>query len=921
MTTGPRETPHPIILHVDDQGNPVRLAEASSIYVTTVSAVSISATNWFGLNLDSPGIPVGQSTEIQFRKNGTEFDGDTSLTFDKANLRLRATEIVVSDLSSTNKIFSEETITALEGFSGASLSSTSARIGNLSATIVSAVTVCAINYNSLFDSLSFQNLDARYLNSSGDSVTGSFFVQSLSSTSISATNYLNIPSTSAIWNANSIQGIPVTSTPPGLGETLVYKDGIWQPSSITGGGGGSPGGSPLSIQFKNGSFLSGLDFTKYNESISGIQSVGLSSTNLSSVNIRVTTISATTYQNNGSGLAVWNAQKIQDVPVSKPGSPTHKDILAINSGGTTFEKAGITDYANWVYTEVKQTIHAELPQTNASAIRGVQVTSTAPISNQILMYSGTAWIPTSSTLNFGTVNSTNNTASILTALTGTITTLSSTSFSSVSARITGQVTAGTVSATNLGGTNIVGTRANITNVSATTISATYYENLPAIDASSLRGVGVSLLTPSAGQALVYSSAVDAWKPGYRIFQSSSAPNNLLGLDGDIYLQYNTDTVYAQTSGLTNASALLSSTILSKELNNGSGLGFLAFNYTDNVYQPVSFNSKTVNGSRDAFDIPYQGKIIASYLGSASEYFQIDPYWNTGLLPTLPTPYPYPNLPKNNDVLIFTDDLYNKSIIPEIGQFLQTKAWTWKSLSFSGGHIQDVDTDGALINNILTYDGSKWIYSPSATLTSVSSTSSRSASSFTNTISATNYLNLPYTRASSIDIDPVIIATRPITNNSILTYVNSAWRPSFSSLVATVSSTNLSSTNSVINNLKIAKSYKTKSTIPISSSAITLDLNNSQNFELTLSSNITTLEIQNYNEDAIVEEFLLFIKYNSNTSRTIQWTQNDPAYYINWPSGTQPTLTCANNKLDIFRFITTDGFNWYGSVVGQNYTIQ
>jgi hypothetical protein len=360
MTTGPRPTPHPIILHVDDNGNPVRLAEASAIYVTSAVIGTLSATNYVGLTVDG-GVPVGVGTEVQFRKNSTEFDGDTSLTFDKVNQRLNAAEIVVGDLSATNKLYSEESITAAQGIFARSVSSTSATALTLSATTISAVTVCATNYNSLFDSLSFQNLDNRYLNSSGDSVTGSFYLQNLSSVTISATSYQNLPSALATWNASAIRGITVTSTAPLQYQSLVYFDGAWQPSSLAvGPGGGTPGGAALSLQFNNGVF-SGVDAIKYDPSINGIQSVVLSSTNISSVNISVGVISATTYENLKEGTAQWNANKIQDVPVSKPGGISHKDILAGSSDNARLEKTDVDTYSNWVYEVIKPTIHAELP--------------------------------------------------------------------------------------------------------------------------------------------------------------------------------------------------------------------------------------------------------------------------------------------------------------------------------------------------------------------------------------------------------------------------------------------------------------------------------------------------------------------------------------------------------------------------------
>ena len=59
MTIGPRDKPYPIILHVDSNtGNPSKLSESNAIYVSSVSAITLSATtvcatNWVGI----PGGP------------------------------------------------------------------------------------------------------------------------------------------------------------------------------------------------------------------------------------------------------------------------------------------------------------------------------------------------------------------------------------------------------------------------------------------------------------------------------------------------------------------------------------------------------------------------------------------------------------------------------------------------------------------------------------------------------------------------------------------------------------------------------------------------------------------------------------------------------------------------------------------------
>ena len=292
MTTGPRPTPHPIILHVDDNGNPVRLAEASAIYVTSAVIGTLSAINYQGLTVEGAGLPGGSDGQIQYRKSSTQFGGDSGLTYDESNARLGAVEIVVGNLSATTDAVFNNLVTA-EEILAVSVSAGSSRINNLSSTTISAVTVCATNYNAALEALSFQNLDNRYLNSSGDSVTGSFYLENLSSVTISATSYQNLPSALATWNASAIRGIPVTSTAPLQYQSLVYFGGVWQPSSVAGGpGGGTPGGTGFSIQFNNGVF-SGVDSVKYNQTFNGIESTQLSSTNLSSVNLRSTNLSST----------------------------------------------------------------------------------------------------------------------------------------------------------------------------------------------------------------------------------------------------------------------------------------------------------------------------------------------------------------------------------------------------------------------------------------------------------------------------------------------------------------------------------------------------------------------------------------------------------------------------------------------------
>ena len=59
-----------------------------------------------------------------------------------------------------------------------------------------------------------------------------------------------------------------------------------------------------------------------------------------------------------------------------------------------------------------------------------------------------------------------------------------------------------------------------------------------------------------------------------------------------------------------------------------------------------------------------------------------------------------------------------------------------------------------------------------------------------------------------------------------------------------------------------------------------------------------------------KSFILILTQDS-TPRTVTWTT------VVWPSGTAPTISTGSGKKDIFSFFS-DGTNWYGATIGQNY---
>lgn len=104
----------------------------------------------------------------------------------------------------------------------------------------------------------------------------------------------------------------------------------------------------------------------------------------------------------------------------------------------------------------------------------------------------------------------------------------------------------------------------------------------------------------------------------------------------------------------------------------------------------------------------------------------------------------------------------------------------------------------------------------------------------------------------------------------------------------------------------------KASAASSSGVLTLDLNVSNIFTVTLSESITSIVINNTPSSGIVTSFTLILTYTS-TSVSITW----PASF-DWPSAASPTLTNVNGKKDIFSFVSEDGgTNWYGFIGGRN----
>ncbi len=107
--------------------------------------------------------------------------------------------------------------------------------------------------------------------------------------------------------------------------------------------------------------------------------------------------------------------------------------------------------------------------------------------------------------------------------------------------------------------------------------------------------------------------------------------------------------------------------------------------------------------------------------------------------------------------------------------------------------------------------------------------------------------------------------------------------------------------------------ETHSAPTISAGTLTLDLDVSRVFLVSLSANITTLTISNAPGSTRLGYCTVRFR-GDGTARAISW----PAA-VKWPGNVAPTPTSTSGKDDWYTFWTPDaGTTWYGAVLGQDY---
>lgn len=107
-----------------------------------------------------------------------------------------------------------------------------------------------------------------------------------------------------------------------------------------------------------------------------------------------------------------------------------------------------------------------------------------------------------------------------------------------------------------------------------------------------------------------------------------------------------------------------------------------------------------------------------------------------------------------------------------------------------------------------------------------------------------------------------------------------------------------------------KDYAETNTVANSSTSYTMNLENGNVFEITLTGNCT-FTFSNPPASGKGGSFTLILKQDGTGGRTTTWPAS-----VDWAGGTAPTLTTTASAIDILTFVTTDGGTiWWGFLSG------
>lgn len=160
-------------------------------------------------------------------------------------------------------------------------------------------------------------------------------------------------------------------------------------------------------------------------------------------------------------------------------------------------------------------------------------------------------------------------------------------------------------------------------------------------------------------------------------------------------------------------------------------------------------------------------------------------------------------------------------------------------------------------------------------------------------------------ATNLSLTTPTLATPTITNGSATSL--SLTTPTISTpTITNGTATSMALTTPTVTNPTVTNYVETLYSAN-TSTAITVSLANGTVQLLTLTGNATiTMPAVGAGKS-----FIIMLKQDATGSRSVTWST------VVWPSGTAPTITSTASKMDMFSFFS-DGTNWYGVTVSQNY---
>jgi len=671
--------------------------------------------------------------------------------------------------------------------------------------------------------------------------------------------------------------VDASGTPTGLGESSsIYVTTV---SAVTisatnylglGGLSGFPGGDLSSLQFKTGNTtFDGSPFLKYSVQLSGLLANAVSAARVLASNLSATTISATTYLN----LPATNLSSLTDVQYSSvSGGQALVYSSSINKWAPGY-RIYRSDAAPTVSLGTNGDIYFRHIQdsTNAAYLSSLLDTNINLVSNgQSLIWSSGYWIPSAIPISQGAITSIPSASPIWNA-----------------ASADGyDIEWGVASLTSPAAFDVVGF----------SLTPPYkITNFP-----------LALAGPVLVQQAILNNLID-------LDVGNAQTNNILTKRSDGYW-YGASTINVASISSTNWQGLPSAT----PTWNANKLQ----SYNVSISNPVLYDIIGVGAGNTITNVP--GVLAAAYFAALTPLSALADVWDS-------TPA------QQNNVLIRNQGYWEPSNSISLSNISTTtiSATNWRGLpsatptwnaasatnyrfdfasllpqpfdiiGFGEGQIQNfpASSAAAFLSNYINLSSLKDVDNTVATIGDLLV---RGATSWgpaaPAVLGAFNLWNANQLQGRNISVSAP-------SANDVLSYNGSEWKPA-----SAISVSSIVAVSADLSSVKLSKYVEPKSTVTISSSSITLNLNNAQVFEISATSNISSITIQNPDSRSSIVQGFTIIFSADGTQRTVtNWGS------IKWSGGTGPTLTATNNKKDILSFISPDnGTNWYGFIGGQNF---